>query len=181
MQQQIHGIQSFLEANYQQGDVAALREEIKYLHSNLERLDRKSREENIIIYNLPGPGSAEQVKSLFPAVVAGSISSVRRLGRPTEGKKLPVLVKFSSLQAKHEAFKSSKTLRARSIFLDDDLTLEQRKTRQGLRPAFAQLKEQGLRPFWRGERLLYVTNEGVRKYAPPNSAPSSAPPPAPQA
>lgn len=176
MQQEINGLRSFLESNFQQGDVVALREDLQLLHSTVERLDRKTREDNIIIYNLPGPGSADEVKSLFPAAVATSISSVRRLGRATPGQKVPVLVKFSSLQAKHAAFKCSKALRARSIFLDEDLTLAQRNARQGLRPAFAQLKEQGLRPFWRGERLLYVTKEGVRRYTPPQGSPSPAPP-----
>lgn len=169
---------TFLEARFAQADFAAVREELVVLRGTVEQLDRDSRAKNIVIYNLPGPGSAEEVKSLFPPAVAQNIENVRRLGRPVSGKRIPMLVKFRSLQAKHEAFKSSKVLRARSIYLDDDLTASQRATRQQLRPAFAQLKEQGLKPFWRGERLLYVTNEGVRTYVP---RPQGSSPQAPQA
>lgn len=61
-----------------------------------------------------------------------------------------MLVDFTSSAAKDRARrpsteKCSKAVRVSSIFVDDDLTLAQLSTRQGLRPAFVQLKEQGLR------------------------------------
>jgi hypothetical protein len=174
--QQVNAIQHFLQSNFAQADATAVREELSTLKTTVEQLDRNSRVNNIVIYNAPGSGPAEQVKSLFPAHVAAAIQNVRRLGRPNAGQKIPVVVTFRSLQEKHEAFKSSKTLRERGIFLDDDLTPAQRATRQGLRPAFSQLKEEGKKPFWRGERLLYITPEGVRQYTanPQGPSPSAA-------
>jgi hypothetical protein len=52
----------------------------------------------------------------------------------------------------------SKRLRQeKNITLDDDLTLAQRATRASLRATFQRLKDQQLRPFWRGEKLMVVT------------------------
>jgi hypothetical protein len=75
------------------------------------------------------------------------------------------MVKFSSVQAKHLAFKKKKEVQAnRKVFMDDDLTENQRESRKAQLPTFVNLKERGLRPFWRGEKLMHVTAQGVRQY-----------------
>jgi hypothetical protein len=50
----------------------------------------------------------------------------------------------------------------RKIFMDDDLTEKQRTNRKQQLPTFVRLKEAGMRPFWRGDKLLQVTQQGVR-------------------
>jgi hypothetical protein len=154
--------------------VEQLESYVVYLKATMEQLDRNSRENNITMYNVPLQYSAEQAKALFPAHVAAAIKNVRRCRNA--GQNAPVVVTFRSLHDKHmryRAFKSSrKMLHKRSIFLDDDLTPAQRAIRQGMRPAFSELKEQGMEPFWRGERLLYITPEGMLKNTANPQAPS---------
>jgi len=148
--------------------IEELGNELKFTRKHVERLDREVRAPNMILYNVPETlGSAGSVKSLFSAEVSGSIVEVRRLGRHVAGARRPraVLVKFVTVQAKHAAFKAKKQLReTRKIFLDDDLTVQQREARKKLLPAFTSLKQQGLKPFWRQERLMHATPEGVRVY-----------------
>jgi hypothetical protein len=75
------------------------------------------------------------------------------------------MVKFSTVQAKHLAFKNKKEVAAKSkIFMDDDLTEKQRTNRKNQLPTFVRLKEAGMRPFWRGDKLMQVTREGVREF-----------------
>ena len=70
-------------------------------------------------------------------------------------------MRFNNVDNKHALFKKSKELRAKRITLDDDLTPAQMEQRRTLRPEYTRLKDQGLKVFWRGERLLKVTAQGV--------------------
>ena len=70
-------------------------------------------------------------------------------------------MKFSTVLA----FKNKKEVAAKSkIFMDDDLTENQRTNRKNQLPTFVRLKEAGMRPFWRGDKLMQVTREGVREF-----------------
>ena len=112
---------------------------------------------------------------------------MRRLGREKEtagALPRPILVKFRSIDAKHAAYKHSKTLRAKKIYLDSDLTPAQREQRTGKRDRYQHLKTQGARPFWREDRLFYYVNGAVKEDSctppcpppPPADAPSGSTP-----
>ena len=147
-------------------EIEELKGKLTICEAKLERLDRDARAQNMILYNVPEVADpADTVKSLFPPASSGNIVTVHRLGRFVAGARRPrpVLVKFSSVQAKHEAFKSKKEVAAnRKIFMDDDLTEKQRTNRKQQLPTFVRLKEAGMRPFWRGDKIMQVTQQGVR-------------------
>jgi hypothetical protein len=163
-------------------------EKVDRLERALETMDRKQRSNNVIIFGLPeSPGDlGNAVKSLFQpsgSSLSPNVLDVRRLGRPADAgsnaraRPRPVLVQFATSAAKHHAFSCSKRLRQeKNITLDDDLTPAQRATRESLRATFQRLKDQQLRPFWRGEKLMVVTPQGVRQHrVTPTSAPADAP------
>jgi hypothetical protein len=73
-------VQQFLQSNFAEGDATPVRE-VSTEKATVERLDQHTRANNIVIYNVPGSGPAEQVKILFPAHVAQAIQNIGRLGR----------------------------------------------------------------------------------------------------
>jgi hypothetical protein len=169
-----------------QAEKDAALDTVARLQRAVESMQREMRSNNIVIYGVPESpeDSGTTVKALLSpssSSLSQNILEVRRLGRGvgagtnTQSRPRPILVKFSCSSAKHQAFSYSKRLREeKRITMDDDLTPNQRATRDKLRPTFQQLKDQGLRPFWRGDRLMTVTPQGVREH---RVAP--APPPAP--
>jgi hypothetical protein len=146
--------------------IEKLTEQLTLCQATVERLDQQSRACNMILYNMPETGDpAGAVKTLLNPEASRNVMDVQRLGRLVPGSRRPrpVLVKFSTVQAKHLAFKSKKEVAAnRKIFMDDDLTTKQRQNRKEQLPTFVRLKEAGLRPFWRGDKLMQVTQQGVR-------------------
>lgn len=142
---------------------------VSHLENRLEAMDRAHRAPNVLIFGLTeSPGdSVKQVKSLLAPMgaenVVSNILEAKRLGarRDSGARPRPLLVRFNSVDNKHGLFKKSKELRAKRITLDDDLTPAQMEQRRTLRPEYTRLKEQGLKVFWRGERLLKVTPQGV--------------------
>lgn len=161
-------------------------DEMAQLRGAAESRDRESRASHLIIKGLPEESNDQSVfqavSQLFPTPNGETpiaVTEARRLGRPREGapevRPRAVLVKFTSVPSKHAALKHSKTLRSRKIYLDSDLTPQQREIRIQKRDRFQQLKTQNMRPFWRDERLFcYKEGRVVEDRAPPG-------PPAPQA
>ena len=151
-----------------------------------ESRDRSSRASHLIIKGLPeepsGLPTPQAVSHLFPVSPGDTpvpILEARRLGPPSVGagaRPRVILVKFTSVSAKHAALKHSKALRSRQIYLDSDLTPQQRQLRTQQRDRYLHLKAQGSRPFWRDERLF--VNEGGRireDRVPPPAPPSGGP------
>jgi hypothetical protein len=147
---------------------------IKALQAAVEALDRARRENNLIMFGVPESSQdvSLQVTSLLQpssSALGANLLEVRRLGRaPAAGaarnaRPRPVLVKFSSLDAKHRAFSHSSRLREEHrITMDDDLTENQRASRERQRPQFKELQDKGLRPFWRGDVLKTRGPQGQR-------------------
>ena len=158
---------------------------VAYLERQLDVQVRTSRANNLVIFGLPEDTAQpernlqDKVTELFPgssSAPSAATLEVRRLGRPREGagvKPRPVLAKFVSSPAKHAALQHSKTLRARRIYLDTDLTPAQQRIRTAGRDRFAALKAAGEKPFWREERL-FCYRQGR-----PQEVPCMPPPPPP--
>ena len=129
----------------------------------------------------------EQVREHLRAVespAAGKITEAVRLGARAEGpatdaaRSRPVRVSFSSAGAVYEVFKACKALREqRKVFVDRDLTEEQRAVRASLMAEYKQLRENGFRAFWRGERLFYTSGQGSRamEVKPGDEVPAAGP------
>ena len=168
------------------GRLERVENEVAQLRAAAESRDRSSRASHLIIKGLPeepsGQPTPQAVSQLFPVSPGDTpvpILEARRLGPPSVGagaRPRVILVKFTSVSAKHAALKHSKALRSRQIYLDSDLTPQQRQLRTQQRDRYLHLKAQGSRPFWRDERLF--VNEGGRireDRVPPPAPPSGGP------
>ena len=92
--------------------------------------------------------------SIVPEVVSESKEEYARFGRPSS-KPRPLLVSFTSDQAKHVFLRHAKTFRQAGIRCDDYLTRLQQQERQALSEDFTALKAKGHKPFFRGSELKY--------------------------
>ena len=141
-----------------------------------EGLDREMRRDKMVFFGIPeGDTSAEaQVQSLLRGVgcpASSKISDAVRLGAaraptgtaPSAGRVRPVRDTFTAASAVYDTFKSCKALREQhKVFVDRDLTTQQRAVRTSLMGEYKQLRENGFRAFWRGERLFYAGDRGSR-------------------
>jgi hypothetical protein len=160
------------------GEHIQLKTRLLALESRQEATETQAKSNNIILYNLAETSPAEtetNVKILLGEVAASAIMETRRLGpvKPGTAKPRGVLVKFTSSSGKHAAYKRSRDLRSQGIFIDDDLTLKQQAERQRLRGEFTQLKASGLKPFWRGSKLMKITQGGAQQHFAPTAATAS--------
>ena len=169
--------------------VDRLENEMAQLRGQAESRDRASRASHLVIKGLPeepnDQSTSQAVSQLFPPSHGDTpvpILEARRLGPRSVGpaaRPRVVLVRFTSVSAKHAALKHSKALRSRQIYLDSDLTPQQRQLRTQLSDRFLHLKAQGSRPFWRDERLFVndggrIREDRVPPPAPPSGGPSTS-------
>ena len=149
------------------------------IESRQEVTEIQGKSNNLILYNIAESAPADteaNVKSLLGEAAAASIVETRRLGpvKPGAAKPRGVLVKFATSSGKHAAYKQSRNLRQQGIFFDDDLTQKQQQERQRLRGEFTQLKSAGMKPFWRGSKLMKMTQGGAQQHFVPTAAAATA-------
>ena len=102
-----------------------------------------------------------------------------RLGKERRGpdsRPRPILVKFHSMEAKHQLFSRSRALRDRQVYLDNDSTPAQQATRRSLAGEYQKLKMAKLRPFYRQDRLLYVHRGKLVQHQAGMALPTGSPP-----
>ena len=166
--------------------VSAMADTITGLQGDVQVQEQRDRAANLVMVGVAeGPSTpAADVARLLPQVDACRVMSAERLGKVREGpsaRPRPILIKFSSVQEKHCALKSSKDLRAQKVYLDMDLTPLQRENRVKLGDRYRAHKAQGRRPFWRYDTLHYygpngqVCQEGSSRRAAPRGRSSSQP------
>jgi hypothetical protein len=165
---------------------------------SVETLERKLRSPNAILFGVAeslGEHQLTQVKSLLGDT---SINDTIRLGKPSLAapRPRPVLIKFSSIAAKHAAFKKAKELRRQfKVSIDDDLTPGQQAARTSRASQVQALRGEGWTTFWRGDNLFKVKAGGAPLQVPvlvpavasaaaataaaaaPSSSPAAGPPP----
>ena len=143
-----------------------------------EGLDREMRRNSMVFFGVPEGADTSpeaQVQSLLREVGCAASTKVAdavRLGparAPTgtapsaAGRTRPVRVTFTATSAVYDTFKACRTLREqRKVYVDRDLTAQQRAIRTSLMGEYKQLRENGFRAFWRGERLFYAGDRGSR-------------------
>lgn len=170
--------------------IAALADKVVGLEQRVERQDRAGRLCSVVLHGLADAGRGEptkdKVQRLLQGVDPADVLEARRLGRAAAGRARPILVRLASVEAKHGAFRSGKALRAQKVFVDEDLTAAQRDRRKELRGRYAERRDKGWGPFWRGDRLLYGDGDRLGEdsgHGPIGPAPSprTRPGPPPQA
>ena len=159
------------EAQRLRAEFSALQDKYAGLESRVEGADRAARAANLVVHGLKEEEGDVHAKicSMFPAVQGPSIVEATRLGRPTAttgdlagtSRPRPVRVRFATVQAKHQALQAGKDLRSRQLYVDVDLTPLQQQAKRARRDHYIALKQQGLRPFWRAERIFFVRDGRV--------------------
>lgn len=126
-----------------------------------ERKEQESRENNIIIYNLPEAdetaltSDTSQVNDLFSAIgsdltgqkLEDSITGLSRLGKGSEGKLRPIKICFKDTSHKYTILRRARYLKGLSRFdkvgIAEDKTLQQRETERKLREELKRRKAKG--------------------------------------
>ena len=120
-----------------------------------ETKEQESRENNIIIYNLPESHDSDeeaaltsdtsQVSDLFTSIgsdltgqkLGDSMSGLRRLGKRSEGKHRPIKISFKDSSHKFTVLRRARNLKGSSKFakigIAEDKTLQQREIERKLR------------------------------------------------
>ncbi|DBA72304.1 TPA: hypothetical protein ACH3X2_010549 [Trebouxia sp. C0005] len=101
----------------------------------LEELERCAKQQNLILYNVT-EGDEEKVHEVCSEAFA---EKPKRLGQRHTGNDhaRPLRLTFETVSMKHEFLRNAKTLRAKVIRVDDDLTRAQQQEREGLSDDFA--------------------------------------------
>ena len=165
--------------------LAAVSDRVKALEAQLQRMEVPQRAENIVIHGLEEQEGVTALVALARACrdvgpPEPSWREVFRLGKERRGpdsRPRPILVKFHSMEAKHQLFSRSRALRDRQVYLDDDLTPAQQATRRSLAGEYQKLKMAKLRPFYRQDRLLYVHRGKVVQHQAGMALPTGSPGP----
>jgi hypothetical protein len=165
---------------------------------SVETLERKLRSPNAILFGVAESLGEQQLTKVKSLLGDTSINDTIRLGKPspTAPRPRPVLIKFSSIAAKHAAFKKAKELRRQfNVSIDDDLTPRQQATRTSRASQVQALRGEGWTTFWRGDNLFKVKAGGAPLKVPvlapavatataaptaaaaPSSSPAAGPPP----
>ena len=155
-----------------------------------EQLDRAQRRASMVFRGVP-EGSEESLKAAVEQKLravacpaADAVVEAVRIGAraPTTSgsanRSRPVRVTLAPPTAVYEVFKASRALREQHhVFVDRDLTPQQQAVRASLMGEYKQLRENGRKPFWRGERLFTAGEHGARpkEVRPGDQGPAATP------
>ena len=79
----------------------------------------------------------------------------QRIGKYSENKRRPFLLRFNTFSKKHLLLKSAKALRQNGLRCDDYLTRLQQQENKHLPEDFQALQAKGYKPFFKGSILMY--------------------------
>ncbi|KAK7945310.1 hypothetical protein WMY93_001038 [Mugilogobius chulae] len=141
---------------------------ITYLEEKLNAMDRYSRRMNLRLYGLPEL-EGEDVKKRFMELCHQVVPDVRettlpfyvdvchRLGRRLDSKNRPVIARFTSRAFKEKLWrgaKGSEYMAARKLSFGEDLTEQDKDTRNRLWPHIEAARKQGKRAFFVGAKAI---------------------------
>jgi hypothetical protein len=132
------------------GKVTTLENEVANLKLDLARANNEIRKKNLLIEGIPekrGETWKEtelHIQELFKKLGIPEnteIDDCFRLGRPTGGKVRPILLKLTKSRDKKLIFSNCKKLKGTKVFINEDLTKEQRVANGILRKKQKELRE----------------------------------------
>ncbi|KAK3896272.1 hypothetical protein Pcinc_000016 [Petrolisthes cinctipes] len=149
-----------------------------------EMYERKSRENNLVIYGVPELRSDEIHDRKFVTELmqtcnvtspTNNIQTVFRLGKPNQNRHRPMLLKLTDLGTKQDFFRGIKNLRSKQAYkgisIVNDLTKKERELEASLYRRAKNLEERGegrhrvIGPQWRRRlvRMTEVTRATVQR------------------
>jgi hypothetical protein len=155
--------------------VNTLEAEVANLKSELSRANTEFQKKNVLVEGITEKKletwieTERQIKDLFKKLgipESTEFDECFRIGKTTEGKVRPILLKLIKLKDKRPIMSSSTKLKGTNIYVNDDLTKQQRITNAILSKKQKQLR--GLHPDAsvriRNGRLLFTDGSIFRKY-----------------
>lgn len=144
--------------------VNQLEEENLYLKTKIEKLERKDRENNIIVFGWSAPNEnvtldfiSTELKNLVGVEVEKKdINNFYCLGKKANR---PVKIEFISRLKKTEVIRNCKKLKGSSFAIANDLTEQQRSEYQELRKYLIQEKHNNRDCYIRGNKLIIDNKE----------------------
>lgn len=133
------------------------------LEERIERMESRERKRNIVVKGIPeGRGerreeTEEKVKIMIDNQM--EIKDIRadmiiRIGKETEGRNRPVLVKCADEMEKKRIIAQRTKLKGSKIFLEEDLTFEVRQKRKKLWFLAKKNEVDNKEIRWRGDKIL---------------------------
>lgn len=115
-----------------------------------DKVERYKREKNIVISNIPEDEGEEVDDLLMKAndifekmgIHGVEVDDIYRIGRKkANGKPRPLLVKLLRNYQKRSVMKEKKQLKGEKIYINDDLTFDERKVEKALRDKYRDLSK----------------------------------------
>lgn len=128
-----------------------LKEENKTLKRRVEGIEKQTRENNLILYNveeLEDTQLHQQISELMRnrldvSLDLRDISNIYRLGRRSDSKNRPIILKLTSFLKKTEILGKASGLKGTRIGISEDLTGEQRDQRKIIYDHYKAARERG--------------------------------------
>lgn len=141
------------------GRILEIEEENSYLRNRVERLERETRKNNIVIFGLNKEPKDINLNSVCQEISQlveekteiSDIANFYCLGR---NKNCPVKVEFLSTIKKNSILNKTKKIRNSEIAIVQDLTLKQRQDRKFLRKHVEKHRKAGRETYIRGDKLI---------------------------
>ncbi|KAH9361658.1 hypothetical protein HPB48_005189 [Haemaphysalis longicornis] len=138
--QEIEGLNK--SASEQANTITSLTQRVKDLQSRNNKLENRSRQQNLVFYGVDDNNRAEtwdQSENLITTICKEelqidlhSIQKAHRVGRYTESGKRPIVVNFSSYKEKQSVLTNAKKFKGSPYSVDQDYSPETRDIRKRL-------------------------------------------------
>lgn len=155
-------------------EVDGLRKELKSVKNQIQRMERKDREKKIVIKGMEENESGEKTGEIVEEMLKKdlNLSGIRigkteRIGAKVRGRIRPILVELERMDDKINVMKSKKKLKGTRIYLDDDMTREERERKKKLLKMMWVERNRNKNAYVRGDRVVvegeeYMLIEGER-------------------
>lgn len=145
------------------GRIIEVEEENSYLKNKIERLERETKKNNIVIFGLNKEAKEIDIDTVCKEIsqlveVKTEISDIANFHCLGRNKNCPVKVEFLSTIKKNSILSKTKKLRNTGIAIVQDLTIKQRQERRFLREHAEKQRKTGKEAHIRGNKL-FVNNE----------------------
>lgn len=146
-------------------DNIEIKKEMDLKDGKIRYLENKIKENNLVLYGIQeeehevADALENKVVKVFQdgmsvEVLKSDISTTYRVGRETNGRTRPIIVKFLSQKIKKEVMDNKRNLKGSNIYINNDMNAEDRKEAQEARYIFKWLKAEGRDVSIRGSKLI---------------------------
>lgn len=149
------------EKNRWMEEVNYLKNELKNVKNQIQRLEKKEREKNIVIKGLKETENEEKTGEIVEEMLKKDLNlsdirirKVERIGAKISGRTRPIIIALENKEDKLTILKCKKKLKGTTIYLDDDLTREERERKKKLLRIVWEERKKNKNAYLRGDRIV---------------------------